>query len=494
MKNKLQGVKFMISWMQKHKKWLIITIWISTIAFIGAGFVGWGAYSYGKKASSIAKVGDIEVKFSQFQDAYSKLYNQYAKLFQGNFDQEKAKMFGLEKQAMQQVIQEALILNFAKEYDISVSDEELSSYITSMDVFKVNGKFDKSVYKETLSRNNLKVKEFEDSMRRSLIIQKTLKLLPVKASKNEENIMNTVFSIADKIEYKLINSDDIKVSVNEKDLKKFWEGIKDKFKTPIIYQIEYIKQMPVSKTYDEKTIKQYYLDNKTHFRGDDGKLLSFEYAKEKVIGELNAKATKKEALKKYISYKKGKIKTEEKVSLSSKSNPFNQEIFSKVQKASSNSTLKPIKFKDGYIIIKVVSIVPAKIKTFENAKAEVTPLYIAQKKQDLLIKKAQKLQNGFKGYVSDFVTYSDASKLKALQKEKASKFLAELFTKQTKKGYVVIDNDDIVLYNILEQKLLTNKNKESNSIITEMKKSLFNQNLIKNLQNRYKTEIYYKGL
>jgi len=52
----------MITWMQKKKKYLIVTIWVSTIAFIGAGFVGWGAYDYGSKASSIAKVGDVDVK------------------------------------------------------------------------------------------------------------------------------------------------------------------------------------------------------------------------------------------------------------------------------------------------------------------------------------------------------------------------------------------------------------------------------------------------
>ena len=33
----------MITWMQRHKRWLVITIWISTIAFVGAGFVGWGS-------------------------------------------------------------------------------------------------------------------------------------------------------------------------------------------------------------------------------------------------------------------------------------------------------------------------------------------------------------------------------------------------------------------------------------------------------------------
>ena len=43
----------MITWMQKHHKYLVVTIWISVIAFVGAGFVGWGAYSYGDNKGSI---------------------------------------------------------------------------------------------------------------------------------------------------------------------------------------------------------------------------------------------------------------------------------------------------------------------------------------------------------------------------------------------------------------------------------------------------------
>ena len=43
----------MITWMQRHKKWLVITIWISTIAFVGAGFVGWGSYEYGKQGGVV---------------------------------------------------------------------------------------------------------------------------------------------------------------------------------------------------------------------------------------------------------------------------------------------------------------------------------------------------------------------------------------------------------------------------------------------------------
>ena len=44
----------MITWMQRHKKWLITTVWVSTIAFVGAGFVGWGSYDFGKSGGTIA--------------------------------------------------------------------------------------------------------------------------------------------------------------------------------------------------------------------------------------------------------------------------------------------------------------------------------------------------------------------------------------------------------------------------------------------------------
>ena len=56
--------------MQRHKKWLVITIWISTIAFVGAGFVGWGSYEYGKQGGVVAVVGDREVSVEEYQQEY----------------------------------------------------------------------------------------------------------------------------------------------------------------------------------------------------------------------------------------------------------------------------------------------------------------------------------------------------------------------------------------------------------------------------------------
>ena len=485
----------MISWMQKHKKWLIITIWISTIAFIGAGFVGWGAYSYGDKASAIAKVGDVEISIAEFQKAYSNIYNQYAQMFKGNFDKEKAKAFGIDKQALKRVIDQALILNLAKEYEVSVSDEELAKTIASLPYFQKDGKFDKELYKQILSQNNLKIKEFEEGLRKELTIAKILQLLPVKTSPNEVRITDTLFNIADKIKYKLLTANDIKVSVSEKELRAFWEKNKENFKTEVAYVIEYVVQKLLHQKYDQKKIQEYYNENKTHFRAKDGKILPLEKAKEKVVAELNAKETKKAALRSYIDFKKGKSDTTKKATISSSKNPFGTDILAKVSTLSPTSPyLKPIPYNDGYLIVKLVSIIPAKPKSFEDAKKEILPLYIAQKRKEKLLELAKSSVDTFNGTTSDFVTLKESEKLKELPPKMAKEFLFELFQKQTKKGFVVIDNKNIILYDILEQKLLTNTHKESAQVIGRIKQNLFDENLIKTLRSKYDIEIYYKGL
>ena len=74
----------MITWMQRRKKLLVIVMWVTVLAFVGAGFVGWGSYDYGTKASSIASVGDVPVKREELQNEYNRLYSYYNQLFDGN--------------------------------------------------------------------------------------------------------------------------------------------------------------------------------------------------------------------------------------------------------------------------------------------------------------------------------------------------------------------------------------------------------------------------
>jgi len=488
----------MITWMQRHKKYLIITIWISTIAFVGAGFVGWGQYNYGDKAGSIAKVGNVEITMGELQKTYSSLYGQYNKMFQGNFDEEKAKSFGLKAQALQQLTNQALILNLAASYDLEISDKELIAELKTQDYFFKDGVFNKEIYKQVLSTNNLTLKAYEAGLKKDLLIRKTLNLLPVEVSENETSIIDTIGNIADKISYKVISDEQIEVDTADTLLKPFWEKKQQEFMSEISYELKYIKQSKLSNSYDDAKISSYYADNRTHFKGEDSKILPLEKAKDKVIDELNIKATKDASLRTYIAYKKGKLSDDVKIQnivISSSNNPFNQASLDKISKLSITSPfMKPVKIDDDFYTFELVKINPSIVKSFEEAKELVLPLFVESEKKSKLLKLAQDTVKTFTGTITEFITASDATMLKGIPLMEANEFLKQLFIKQEKRSYIDLGNGKIVLYDILEQKMLNNKNINQDDSIVRLKSAMFNEGLLKTLKNKYKTEIFIEGL
>ena len=487
----------MITWMQRHKKWLIITIWISTIAFVGAGFVGWGQYDYGDKAGSVAKVGNVEITRGDLQKTYSNLYSQYSQMFDGEFDEEKAKSFGLQDQALKQLTQQALIINLADSYDLKVSDAELLAEIKTQEYFLKDGEFSKEVYKETLLRNNLSLKEYEADVKKELLIQKTLNLLPVDAKESELKILNIAVSIADKINYKILNPSQITLDTTDESLKSFWETKQYDFMSEVSYDVKYIKQEKVSKEYDDAKLSQHYNSNKAHFKDSEGKILPLELAKEKVKEELNFKETKKEALRTYIAYKKGTLESKniQTSTVSASVNPFNTVLLEKLSKLTQVIPyLKPILINNDYYTFELVKTNQSVPKSFEEAKAEVLPIYIQTQKRVKMAELAKNSFGSFKGKTTDFITGSDIDKLTDLSTDDAKEFLTALFASQEKRGYIPLKSGSIVMYNVLEQKLLDNTNTEANNPIVKLKSAMFNEGLIKKLQNKYKTEIFIQGL
>lgn len=486
----------MITWMQRHKKYLIITIWISTIAFVGAGFVGWGQYSYGDKAGAVAKVGDVEITMGELQKSYSRLYAQYNQVFQGNFDEEKAKSFGLQSQALNQLTNQALILNLAAEYDLKVTDAELLEDLMSQEAFFKDGQFDKSIYKETLSRNNLTSKEYEEDVRKQLLIQKVLKLLPVQESDSEAEILQTIMNIADKIEYKVLDDTNISVDSSDLALKPFWESKRQEFMSEVSYEVKYIKQEMVQEEHSQEKIETYYDENRIHFKDEEGKILSIEEAQPFILEKLNAKATKDIALRNYIDYKKRKLSTDiplHTAVISQSNNPFNEDVLKEIKELSITSPfLKPIEIDGEYFTFELVKINPSKTKTFEEAKATVLPIFIETKKREKLFELAKNSLDSFKGTVTEFITNQDSDKITELSTQESNEFLTKLFNSSNKKGSISLENGKVVLYNILEQKLLENSDNSGESI-AKLKSSIFSTELIKNLSTKYKTEIFIQG-
>ncbi len=488
----------MITWMQRHRKYLVVTMWISAIAFVGAGFVGWGQYSYGEKATAVAKVGDIDISMRELQQGYSRLYSRYNQMFQGNFDEAQAKSFGLQKQAMKQLIDQGLILSLAQSYGLTVNDDELLAAITSEKAFTKNGKFDKETYQKVLRQNSLSIQDFETDTKKSLLIQKTLGLFPEHALPLETKTLNTMTLIADKVDYKILTADMITIDRSDEALKQYWEENRQNYMTLPAYNLQIVTQESVSSNPDETAIAEYYKANKHNFTDAESKILSLEEAKPAVIAALDEKATHKAALKQYIAFKKEKLDpsvTIKTVTLNEKDHSFTPEIFSEIMALTPNSPyLKPRKVGDLYQSIKLISTVASEVKSFEAAKAEVLRDFAENEKNVKLQELANNSLATFSGQESPFVTRDFAHSLNGLNDEETKLFIDELFKQSSKRGAITLDNEKIVLFHILEQKMLkTSKTDEKNSVL-RLKTTLLDQGLTKMLESRFPVEIYIEGL
>jgi peptidyl-prolyl cis-trans isomerase D len=488
----------MISWMQRHRKYLVITIWISTIAFVGAGFVGWGQYSYGDKASAIAKVGDISLTQRNFQQAYSRLYAQYNQIFQGNFDEAKAKEFGLQQQALQSLVDSALILNLAKSYQLEVSDEELLENIKTQNYFFKDGRFDKDTYQKVLAQNNMSMKEYETDTRNMMLSKKVLALFKSEASELEIDAFNASANIRDKISYKVLTPDDVTVSTTDAELKPYWESNRFNYMTKPKYTIKTVTVDITSSNPSEEEISEYYNSNKHKFKDAEGKILSLEEAKNDVIAALDDKASNKTALKTYIAFKKDKLDPSisvETSTIDSDNQPFEATLFEEISKLTpAKPYLKPRKVNNSYVVIKLDGIKESQTKTYEAAKDDVEKQYVSEQKRFKLQELAENSKDKFEGITTDFISRDDVSKIEALNEAETTEFLGKMFESENKHGYITLSNQNIVLYTILEQKMLNETITDQTNSVMSTKSQILDSGLIKVLQEKYPTQIYVKGL
>ena len=177
----------MITWMQRHKKWLVVTIWISVIAFVGAGFVGWGDYDFNmNRSSSVAKVADEKISIMELNQRYSQVFSYYNEISNGTLTEQRAKESGLDSLALQSLIEDKLLISFAKRLGLSVSEDEiLRVLINDKQFLDTNGLFDKNIYYAILAQNDIKPTQYESIIYDEILLDK-LSLLFAMPLKQEE--------------------------------------------------------------------------------------------------------------------------------------------------------------------------------------------------------------------------------------------------------------------------------------------------------------------
>ena len=484
----------MITWMQRHKKWLITTVWVSTIAFVGAGFVGWGSYDYGKSGGTIAIVGDREVSMDSLQDEYNNLYSQYSKMFGDQFNQEMAKQLKLEDAAYRSVIQKNLILNYADELGLDATDDEVAKELVQIPAFMKDGKFNKDTYIKVLNQNRSNPRKFEESLKKDLLIQKIQKMFKLDVNDAEIQTIGKLLFVEDKLKIKVIDGSVLSVKKNEEDLKKFHETNKNNYMSANSYELEFYRISVKESDVEEDAIKSHFEKNKHTYKNSDGKLKNLEEAKADVIKDIRIKNAKKDALRTYLKLKKGEEKFQNKSVVFEDDLLYSFEEIKKIKDAKNGTVLKPFLTQDKFMIIKVLNKFPPKPLSYEEAKIALVKDYTKQQRKVLLDEKAKEALENFSGENIGYVSRESIDKIKGLESQDAVKFLNDLFASKEKKDYIVV-GDKAVVYEITDSRFAKtddSKNSVVKSTINDIKNSEVFSNLLESLQTRYEVKSFYK--
>lgn len=486
----------MITWMQRRKKLLVVIMWITVLAFVGAGFVGWGSYQYGSKSSSIAAVGDVQIKRDELQNEYNRLYSYYNQLFDGNLPQSQAEE--LKSIAMQRLINQAYLMNLADEFGVVVSDDEIAQKILEMEEFKKDGVFNKEQYSQVLANAQMTIAQFEESLRKDILLDKLAAMFHLDVAGIEFDTVASSLFLTDKVNIAILDEKDIKVNISENELKEFWEKNKDRYMGEPTFDIGYIKVAKADFTATDEEAKEYFEKNRAEFMSFEAAPKKFEDIKGDVLEAVKMKKAKKEALKKRIALKKGKVEATiaNGVSLTNTIVPLAD--MKTLESKASMEVSKPIETAEGYVVVKLLNRYTPKPLAYAVAKPKAKAELHAQKLQTALDDTAQAKLKNFKGTSIGYITRNDMNKIKSLSTEEASLFLSHLFNSKDKKGYVNLGKK-AVLFEIVEQKLLAKSKVDENrdfvtSNVKRLKKSLIDAEIIQYLQHEYDVQKYYEGI
>ncbi len=223
----------MLTSMRKNAGSFIIKLLLGAIVVV---FVLWGVGTNQKSSNpEVARVEGQSITYAEYAQSYQRLVDNVRRQFGSNLDDETLKALNLREQALNQLVDRAILINKAQALGFRVSDAELTGHIRNTLFFQSNGQFDRVQYDRVLSQLRMTPEAFEASQRDDLLIQKVSDVVSRTAKVTAEEAtdwyrwQNASVNLA----YVLFAPDraDI-VDPGEEEIQTYFEEHKERYKTP----------------------------------------------------------------------------------------------------------------------------------------------------------------------------------------------------------------------------------------------------------------------
>jgi peptidyl-prolyl cis-trans isomerase D len=257
----------------KQKSFLIKIAFVVIILSFVIGYTMLTAPTDQRSGSSrdvAARVNGDAISFAAYQNVYSNLYSLYQSIYQGAFDANLERQLNLPRQAMQQLIEEQLLVQMAEKLNLRVTNQELVNSIATYDAFQLNGQFNRDRYVEVLSYQRISPEQFEASQRRELLTQKVRDQLQQQVAITEDDVVTFFHRENDTInlDYVWLTAAlvESKVEVSDTALEEFFNANQEAFRIPERVSLRYLLFDPARYeaelgTFSETDMDRYYRRN-----------------------------------------------------------------------------------------------------------------------------------------------------------------------------------------------------------------------------------------
>ncbi|MFH1980477.1 MAG: SurA N-terminal domain-containing protein [Pseudomonadota bacterium] len=136
-------------------------------------FTFWGVGNWqADRINRVATVNGEPIPVEAYRIAYGNMLERLRQQFGNNLSDDLLKMLKVEEQALNQLIDQKLLVSEALRLGLRVSDEELAGVIRSVPAFQAGGVFDPGRYQRVLEANRLNPEAFEREQKNTMLLNK----------------------------------------------------------------------------------------------------------------------------------------------------------------------------------------------------------------------------------------------------------------------------------------------------------------------------------
>ena len=239
----------MLDRMRRHKGWLKWSLALVCLAFVVFYIPDFLQPSSPIAAPTdvIATVGDRQVTVADFTRVYRAQLQALQASYGGTGAEDLFRQLGMDRQILDQLIDEQAGLAEAERLGIGVSDAEVRATILSIPALQENGAFiGETRYRQLLQLQNppMTPAQFEDSVRRTAVLQKLQAAVSQWITVSEDELRDEHRQRNEKVKIELItlSADDYRsqVEAGDADVATYFEAHKETYRVPEKRQVRYL--------------------------------------------------------------------------------------------------------------------------------------------------------------------------------------------------------------------------------------------------------------